>query len=288
MYSVDVKGGLSRYQYVCVGMGEDEIFQRVDIDYRTSPSKVVIKIPEMCDLVKITGQDAEAIPVAVNSDGEWRTTVDELKKSRLYCVTNNLVGYINAKCENILAYPCDVDIKVDDSRVIPAKTTLLVRYEPSITTFGTAFTKAHASLATMTFSNLHDEIRGLVDVFCRDVTALWRGAKSVTELAEAIDGSEIARNAEIKANGSLRSKGLQVKFTFSNTSPFNRMNSTAWSDYVDGVEKRNEQATILSDMKGDVEFLETYVDNYKTIKELKNELNGSDNSQKKLGGKSDK
>ncbi len=288
MYSVDVRGGLSRYQYVCVKMGEDEIFQRIDIDFRISPAKVVVKIPEMSDLVKITGQDADATPIEVNSDGEWRTTVDELKRSKLYCVTNNLGSYTNGKCENILGYPCDVDIKVDEARVVPAKMTLLVHYEPSITTSGTAFTKAHANLSTMTFSTLHDEIRNLVGTCCRDVTALWRGVKTVSELAEAIDDAEIVRQSEIKANSSLRSLGLQTKFRFSNTSPFNRMDSTAWSDYVGGVEKKNEHEAIIANMDEDVSFLEEYVDKYKTIKELKAELSGDDNGKKRLEGKSDK
>lgn len=257
-----------KYQRADVQPATDQIFTRVEIEWQKSPAKAVIKLPNTYRLIRIAGTFSDATEVKLNRAHEWETTVEEAQNGALYCVAFSLKSFAT---EDSLGFriPYNLNVATDEGRAIPARVSLCISYQADIHSH-TNFTRAFSQKESLTYDDLHESIRDRV----KEGSERLRGElenKTLTlqQIPRVTEQPKLIEQMEREINGSLNAMGiLMERLHFSTSEPFDRLNSTAWTDYQNGVDHETETETLINTMDADARLMKKYNETLAAAKEL--------------------
>ena len=286
MYMPTISGALfGKHQRVEVVLGAKELFQKVEIRLQASPAKVVVKVPQGMRLVKISGSYGEVTELPLNGENEWETKVQEVEGCGLYCVPYSFKAFAAGEEFHGFRAPCNVTVKAEETREIPARVAVCIDYRPELYSANN-FVSAFAQTRTLSYEELHDSILEQVTLCCEPMKERL-AARPLTEgeIVEVVKEADLRDEMERAINGNLNEKGIMMtQLSFRASEIFNRPGSTAWTDYQESRELRQQNTNMKEKMKGDAELLKMYADNREIVRQM-NAKDDEDEADKKKKGK---
>ena len=267
---------LSSHQYVKITPPSGALFFAVDCKLDAAPANVVVEVPDGFALLDMRQRQGDGVILDLNADHEWKAKVDDFKRAKLYCAAKDLSSFCNQEdCE--VCAPYDVDIKVEDDMIIPAKVSVRMRYELRINSL-LQLANAYKNCNELNFENLHDEIRPSMMASCKVFQKELSVPRTKNEICALVERVEARETVEKQVNRDLGERGMVANLSLSVTDPFDRMGNNAWSQYLENRIEAVKGDLMIERMKNDAQKLEQYS---KTVEAAQQVFAAQQRSEKK-------